>query len=306
MRYGILKATLIIFFIMTTAFAAVNTAGWLSEIENNVLGVDYPKDTDVIRLQRVEKVLYGSEQKGTVESRIKKISQDTGCVYTPPKSQKAHKNSKDNLNMPVNQNANSSVAQAPELMEKEDSTVDYPIVDKMEQKVFSKTYKNENIYARLDRLEKTVFNSTSKDVLSARVEKLSDTLLYDAKTAQNDGSGYLPYPQQIKTNTENYGRNHNGIYSEDNVSVQLAALEKNNLKNVYMSDSVGQRISRLEQTMLGKTFPQDNPKTRVDRLMAVNVAQNNSSMYDNNKTMRNVATFSQIGGIILMILAMIL
>ncbi len=308
MRKGILKTLLIIIFLTTSAICAVNYSAQLSNIENNFFGIDYPKDTDLIRLQRIEKVLYGSEQKGTVDSRIKKIAQDTGTTFENKKAQTPLPTNKNgSLDVPINpQNVQQPKA---EEYVAEDSTVDYPIVDKLEEKVFNKTYKNEKIYKRLDRLETKVFNSTSKEELNTRVERLSDALLYNEKTAKQDNSGYLPYPEQAKKipgKYQNYNNSQTGTYSDDNLSVQLANLEKATFNQVYIHDSISQRLNRLEQQTLGKTFAQDSPQVRVERLTTVNVAQKSSSMYDNNKTMRNVATFSQIGGILLMILALVL
>lgn len=311
MKKGIVTL-LIIIFLTATANCAVNHTEQISQIENNFFGIDYPKETEAQRLKRIEVVLYGTEQTGTTDSRIKKIAQDTGTTFETKKAQKKQETLKDTLNVPL-PHQTASTQPPKENYVAEDATVDYPIVDKMEEKIFKKTYKTENIYKRLDRLETKVFNRTSNDVLNTRVERLSEALLYDrTKTAAkpDNDTGYLPYPQQIKQNTQKYNKyssaNDNGTYSDDNLSAQLAALERANFNNVYVNESIGQRLNRLEQNMLGKTFPQDNAQTRAERLMTVNVAQKNSYVYDNNKTMRNVATFSQIGGILLMILAMLL
>ena len=311
MRKGILKLLLIFLFLTATAISAVNHSNQLTQIENNFFGLDYSNETDIQRLQRIEKVLYGNEQKGTVENRIKKISQDTGTTFETKREQKKQDTLKDNINIPLPKQASSEQQMPKENYVAEDSTVDYPIVDKMEEKVFKKTYKSENIYKRLDRLETKVFNRTNNDVLNSRVERLSNALLYDNTTnvAKQDSS-YLPYPQQLQKNTQKYSKysntNKSGTYDENNLSTQLATLERSQFNNVYLNESIGQRLNRLEQNMLGKTFPQDNAQTRAERLMTVNVAQQNSHIYDNNKTMRNVATFSQIGGILLMVLAMFL
>lgn len=312
MRKGIVKTLLIIIFLTASAFSAVNYSEQISQVENNFFGIDYPKETEAQRLKRIETVLYGTEQKGTTESRIKKIAQDTGTTFETKKVQKNQETLKDNINVPLPHQTGSTQPPKDNYVA-EDSTVDYPIVDKMEEKVFKKTYKSENIYKRLDRLETKVFNKTNNDVLNTRVERLSYAILYNSqKTAANkdNDSSYLPYPQQIKKNTQQYSKysnaNDTGTYDDDNLSTQLAALERANFNTVYINESIGQRLNRLEQHMLGKTFPQDNSQTRAERLMTVNVAQKNSYIYDNNKTMRNVATFSQIGGILLMILAMLL
>ena len=304
MKTKILKIFFIFITLSAISLAGTLNAALLSEIENNFFGVDYPKDSDLGRIQRIEKILYGTTQTGDLAVRLNKIASDTGTVVKKKEMSKAEKALPNNLSQQMNNNQ--SPEQKKEDYVAEDSSVNYPIVDKMEQKVFNKVYSKENIYTRLDRLEKKAFNTTyNKEVLNSRVERLSDTLLYSEKLAQKEDNDILPYPQQIKRNTDKY-QNSTGTYADDNMTVLLASIERNAFGNVYMNDSVGQRLNRLENHMLGKTFPNETPKNRLERLSSVAMAQNNSYIYDNNKTMRNVATFSQIGGILLMILAMIL
>ena len=87
---------------------------------------------------------------------------------------------------------------------------------------------------------------------------------------------------------------------------QLAVLEQDLLKNNYENDNISNRLSRLENKLFNRTFPTDNDINRLQRVMVAYDAKKNSYKYENNRRMQNMATFSQIGGILLMILAILL
>lgn len=94
--------------------------------------------------------------------------------------------------------------------------------------------------------------------------------------------------------------------TDQNVVFQLAVLEQDLLKGNYTNDNISNRLSRLENALFNRTFPTDNDISRLQRVMVAYDAKKNSYKYENNRKMQNVATFSQIGGILLMILAILL
>ena len=158
MRNSILKIFIVFITLSALSFAAPLNNALLSEVENNFFGVDYPKDTDQKRIERIENVLYGTTQTGDLTVRLKKISIDTGTVVKPQIKQSAQTGE---VPIPKTLQANNQPpAQKQEDYIAEDSSVNYPVVDKMEKKLFNKTYPKDNIYTRLDRLEKKVYNTT--------------------------------------------------------------------------------------------------------------------------------------------------
>ena len=188
----------------------------------------------------------------------------------------------------------------PEL--KEDATVEYLIVDKMEEEIFKTTYKNENIYSRLNRLEKSVFNKTSDEDLNSRVDKLASVIRPKArKMYQQNNYGYS------SDDLDAY-YNNNGFepVNDQSIPFQLSALEEDLLRNSYNNDNTSNRLSRLEQKLFNRTFVSDSDVTRLQRIMVAYDAKKNSYKYENNRKMQNMATVSQIGGILLMILAILL
>lgn len=267
----------------------------LSDLENSLLGSEYKNDSDIQRVERLEQHLYGSKKSGNLQTRIKNIKNDTGYsdpVKEVPKQIPGQNNLKNNISSALNDEL---------LNMKEDASVDYPIVDKMEEEVFKTTYKNESIYKRLDRLEGKVFNKTSKASLNERVDKLSAVISPMKSTAKMPDYNYDSADMDSY-----YAQSGLTPITDQNVVFQLAVLEQDLLKGNYTNDNISNRLSRLENALFNRTFPTDNDISRLQRVMVAYDAKKNSYKYENNRKMQNVATFSQIGGILLMILAILL
>lgn len=274
--------------------AQMTTQETISAIENTVFGYDYSNESESKRIERIEEHLYGQKKTGNIAKRIENIQNDSGITIKKEKPVAENKN--DNY---LSQQAkrDSELAAL-----KEDSTVEYPMVDKMEEELFNTTYKKENIYSRLNRLEERVFNKTSNEDLNARVDKLASVLRPKTQkmAKQND------YSYSMKDMDSYY--NNSGLEPVDNQTIpfQLAAIEEDLLRNAYMNENISNRLSRLEQKLFNRTFVADNDVTRLQRIMVAYDAKKNSYKYENNRKMQNMATASQIGGILLMILAMLL
>ncbi len=283
-----MKKKLILFFILfiqfTVALAATSS---VSEIENTLFGYNYTNESEVRRVERLEAYLYGSKKSGNIQKRIENIKNDIGYVNSEQKSQKTQSNMQSDIKQDL-------------LNLKEDSSVEYPIVDRIENELFKTTYKTENIYKRLDRLEQQVFQKTSSEPLTNRVDKLSNVVLPKKKIQRGEQN----YSQQ---ELDNYYRT-NGLEPIDDKALpfQLAVLEQDLLKNNYDGENITSRLNRLEQKLFNRTFSADSDVNRMQRIMVAYDAKQKSYKYENNRKMQNMATASQIGGILLMILAMIL
>lgn len=282
-------------------------AGGLSEndvltaVENNLFGYDYKNEQNTNRVERIETHLYGSKRTGDLASRLKTIQNDTGINLTPPEPVKTASNPQAGMqNMPERQNT-------PEL--KEAPSVEYPIVDEMEKEVFGTSYKKDNIYARLDRLEDKVLHKKTNDNLSDRVDRLAGVIAPRQKQNANRTQYQNQYSDQSYT-AEDLDRYYNstGFEQVNNQSLpfQISAMEREILKSDYSNEPSGLRLNRLEQKLLGRTFSTDSDTTRMQRLMVAHDAKKSNYKYDNNRRAQNTATMTQIGGILLMILAMLL
>lgn len=273
-------------------FAAASAT--IGELETTVFGYENKSETDVKRVEIIEEYLYGEKKQGNLTSRIESIQNDIGYVNKDAVYKAVEKQKEEQ----IKQREQKEIERIQSI--KEDSSVDYPIVDKMEQTLFKQSYKKENIYKRLDRLETKVFQKTSpKLALNDRVDNLSSVV--------------LPKKQQIKDDYDNYANSAMNDYSAQLPSVnpqsvpfQLAVLEQDILKTTYNNDNISTRLGRLEQSLFNRTFATDNDMQRLQRISVTYEAKQNSYKYENNRKMQNMATVSQFGGILLMILAMLL
>ncbi len=293
------------------ALSASENSDSIERIENSLFGYDYKNESDSARIERLEQHLYGSKKSGNINKRIEDIKNDIGFSQSQSQNEKQMEfarqtQSKDNTQIYDNQNAQQQEQLRKKqdiLALKEDSSVEYPMVDKMEQQVFNTTYKNENIYNRLNRLEEKVFNKTSSEDLNLRVDNLASVVIPQKNKNRSDSSR-MAYSNP----------NMNSYYSNDSIEsvnaqsmpFQLAALEEDILKSSYINDNNANRLSRLEQKLFKRSFPNDSDIIRLQRIMAAYDAKKNSYKYENNRRMQNMATVSQIGSILLMILAILL
>lgn len=272
--------------------AQLTTKETMSAIENNVFGYDYNTDTEIKRIERIEEHLYGQTKTGNLQKRLENIQNDAGLNLQDKKVEL-------NNNQHSNSIPNSNISDLTE-----DSTVEYPMVDKIEQELFNTSYKKENIYTRLNRLEEKVFGKTSNDDLNTRVDKLSSVIKPKKQMmSYNDNQNYN-YTQNEMSNY--YNNSGLETVNDQSVPFQLAALEEDILRNSYINDNISNRLNRLEQKLFNRTFSSDTDITRLQRIMVAYDAKKNSYKYENNRKMQNMATATQIGGILLMILAMLL
>ena len=278
--------TILILFVSQTFAIASNPA--LDSLEMTIYGYDYKNETDTKRIERLESYLYGNKRSGNITKRIENIQNDIG--YVKPENIKKENNQNSLKNNLKNELTNI----------KEDESVEYPMVDRIEEELFKTNYKTENIYSRLDRLEKQVFNKTSNEPLMDRVDNLASVVLPKKSFSRKEED----FSQQ---ELDKYYRN-NGLQEIDNQTLpfQLAVLEQDLLKNNYENDNISNRLNRIENKLFNRTFSSDTDITRLQRILVAYDAKQKSHKYENNRKMQNMATASQIGGILLMILAMIL
>lgn len=288
----IILTILIMLFAQMFAFGQVTTADTLKAVENNLFGYDYPADTDTARLDRIEMQLYGSKRTGDVKTRLENIKNDTGISVID--STKAQQKTQNNAGQ-VNKLPEQPKKEPPNLSVKEDSSVDYPIVDKMEMTVFNTTYKKDNIYVRLDRLEEKVFSKKSNADLNTRVDRLASVISPRRNSNPMRQDTYNPDIAQSMDNLRN-----------GDITFQMAALEQEILNSDYNNENIARRLSRLEQKLFGRTFVNDSDADRMQRIIAAYEAQKQNYSYEKNRRMQNAAAMSQIGGILLILLSILL
>lgn len=253
---------------------ALDVKSELQGIETEMWGFSHDNENDIERIERIEKQIFGiTNPKLTPEERIKKIT--------------------NSLGLETRQEAASPLSDL-YAAEQAGEGVEYPQVDRMESLILGSVYKSDNIYKRLERLEKKAFGAKQEGELSQRTEALKNhcAMNYYAK-GQDTKESYKPdYPD-------------NSYYDSD-TRLQISALENMLFQTSYSNEPISQRLNRLEMKIFQRGFADDDDRTRVQRIQAAATAGKTAKYYDNNKFQKFASTGMQAASILLMILAFIL
>lgn len=256
------------------AYAAspVTLATHLGKIEQELWGFEYGSQTDTERIGRIEQSVFGqTNDKETIEKRIEKINKALGI-----ESQKEAQSS------------------AGELLSEEMDGISYPQIDQLEMKLFSQVYDKENIYKRIERLEKKIFGAAQDGDLASRTDKLKGYLNIDT----------TPKTVYSRGDMSQYEQSYDGYGSD--INIQISGLEQSLFGKTFSQDPTGLRLNRLERKIFQRDFSSDDDVVRMQRLQAAASAKKTAKYYDMNKAQKFTSTGLQIGTLILMILAMIL
>lgn len=279
--------------IPTESLAASNIThnAEISKIENDLYGFDYTNEDIKKRISRLEKTIYGKESQGDLSKRIKKLALDITADQIGLEIEPQEDTFRED----------SQIA---------DNTVNYPIVDEIEMKLFNKTFKNRDFHTRIVTIERELFGkiydvddySKRMDRIKAEVvpERLAREKVFGYDNSDdainsldlsglnsNRFAGKMPYGQENYTRPyANYGDFTGGAYPN-----------QKDLNN---------ELAQLEYNTFGTEFSNDDTQTRIKRLNSVNKAKKSSSKYDSAKFQQRMSTAMEIGAMILMILAMVL
>ena len=281
---NILKILIIFLFLnFNFCFASQDTSSIeLSKMEKTIWGFEYSKDDSLKRLSRIENNVFGTTYaKLSINERIKKLNEAMGF-----------------------ESYEESLKEAYEIDQTEVSGINYPQIDILEYQMFYQTYEKENIYKRLERLEKKIFGSAQEGNLASRTDKLKAYIRQDT-VAQNPNY-HIQKPYSQTQDVEQYMGSQNKYYDNSDVFIQLAGLETTLFSKTYSQDPVGLRLNRLERKIFQRDFSSDDDILRIQRLQAAASAQQTAKLYEANKIQKITSTGMQLGSILLMILALIL
>ena len=268
----------------------------ITKIENDIYGFDYSNDSTQNRISRLEKTVYGKSSSGDINKRIKKLSGDISADVIGLEIEPTEDSFKED----------EAIA---------DSSVNYPIVDEIEQKIFNQTYKNRDFHSRIVAIERKIFGKiydvddycTRMDRIKAKVmpetiakksydDNLAGRDYYDNDTlTSNDLSGLGRNRFKMPFGQKNYTRPYANYGDMTGGSAMLPT-------NPNLNDELAQ----LEYETFGTEFSNEDTATRIKRLNSVSKAKKSASKYDSNKFSQRMSTAMEIGAMILMILAMVL
>ena len=268
----------------------------ITKIENDIYGFDYSNDSTQNRISRLEKTVYGKSSSGDINKRIKKLSGDISADVIGLEIEPTEDSFKED----------ETIA---------DSSVNYPIVDEIEQKIFNQTYKNRDFHSRIVAIERKIFGkiydvddySTRMDRIKAKImpetiakksynDDFRSQTYYDNDTlTSNDLSGLSNNRFKMPFGQRNYTRPYTNYGDMTGGSAMLPS-------NPNLTDELAQ----LEYETFGTEFSNEDTATRIKRLNSVSKAKKSASKYDSNKFSQRMSTAMEIGAMILMILAMVL
>lgn len=356
---------------VSSASGAAGNAGQTQSVqalEDTLYAIHYDQESLDARIGRLEETVFGQTQTNlSLDGRISKLKNALSPTAlgplspnpkTPPTStaakpapkqaqQPAMPNTWQQANgapafAPPNQNATAAprntVAAQPAPLRDE---TEYPAVSMMEQKLFAKTFTQEDVTQRLVRLEKEVFKTVQTGALSDRVDNLRLVVLGDTGTSDTSTiASYQPVYQSPYSANQSYSSNNTNTYGNapydpnqgdpyynpssasggqggygsygapsnatGHVSPDMLAamseVEKEVLGHSYASDPLSDRLDRVEHRIFSTTSPELAPEDRMQRIIAV------SSAGGAPQSARSKAksTFQTLLPIILTILPMVL
>lgn len=313
-RFRIILYIIIYLLLGVECFAQSQFSPVLTKMENSLFGMDYGTQSDDARLKRIEEAVYGTASTNPAAKRVEKLKTDLAVDVMEQKIKPKHDSFEEEDGSPI------------EKIPKADSTVNYPIVNELEKRIFNKEFKTLDINQRVSNLEKNVFKKDYNDDLNARVDRLKAAVMPDKtfvaqedENSQDNSQYYFDsqdddlagsvQPDGGFAGVPSYNQNNSVLdeyQSESNITVPLSALEKKMLRKSFPDDTVLNRLTRLELDVFKSTFPDDDERTRLGRIAGAYQAKKTSHKYDSNKFAQHAATAMQIGAILLMIVAAIL
>ena len=264
----------------------------IAKIENDFFGFDYHNDELKNRIARLEKNIYGRENSGTIDSRIKKLTTDItseqiGLEISPTED--------------TFRDIDETVA---------DSTVNYPIVDEIEQKIFNKTYKNRDFHTRIVTIERELFGKIyDVDDYSKRMDRIKAEVMPE-RLAREKVFGY-DNSEDVISSVDLSGLNNSRFagrmpYGQENYTRPYSNYGDYTGGGAPVPKNLNNELAQLEYNTFGTEFSNEDTQSRIRRLNSVNKAKKSSSKYDSAKFQQRMSTAMEIGAMLLMILAMVL
>lgn len=263
----------------------------ISKIENSIYGFDYVNDELSKRVARLEKSVYGKELSGDITKRVKKISADIlaehiGLEITPVEDTFAEQ---ENI---------------------ADNTVNYPIVDEIEKKIFNKTFKERDFHTRIVTIERELFGKIyDVEDYSTRMDRIKAEVVPE-RLAREKVFGYDNTDETLNSNDLS-GLNNSRFasrmpYGQENYTRPYANYGDSTGFSSSLPENIDEELAQLEQNTFGTEFSNEDTHSRIKRLNSVNKAKKSSSKYDSMKFQQRMSTAMEIGAMLLMILAMVL
>lgn len=254
MRKIIIISVFYLFFVMNIA-NAMSTNEYVAALEKKLFGVTYQEQPLAGRIDRIEQQIYDNSYSGSPEERLSKIDK----IY--PKSE--FEAEKVQMQRRTEKVVPSDKWYTQDYTESEESDYNrYPIVSEIEQSIYKTDFQGEDIYKRLERLEKEIYgNVKNEESLQQRVEALKTFLpkKHHNRFAAKDFGLYSFSEKAVPSK--------NNEYFDANLIVKK--LEKETFNKSYDNEQLERRLDRLESFYFGGISSGQDDNDRVNRLASV-------------------------------------
>lgn len=136
-------------------------------------------------------------------------------------------------------------------------------IDKIENSLYGFTYSNETETNRLNRIEETVYGSSSKEQINNRISKLEKDL-----SVKEMGKEIEPTEDTFASPEDSWVFAKEPTESSKIDYPVINELEKEVFKKEFKDQNIKTRLSNLEKKTFGKSYDSDDLSSRVDRLKA--------------------------------------
>lgn len=265
---NLLACTLIVtavcaFFVWGQAASAANKevpiSTNLAALESRFFKHSYGDQTVDQRLSRLEELVFGETATGAEQERLARLLDATGqkplleaaggTTGTTSQSAATAETQQRPQTSARNTDSAREVNQAAPPEHGQSSSIEYPMITRLETVILNRPYPHDQLRKRLDRLEVAAFGQPSGIVdLSERTDRLKN---FAGLQAPDDDmvplptSDYLTFPDEHDSRT--------GILQE------VGLLEESVFGRTYTSDPLLQRVSRLERSV----NPEDGVQSSV-------------------------------------------
>ncbi len=267
---------------MMPVFAQSATASSINKIaslEVKIFAHPYKSEKLPLRVARLERFVYGQEDSSSLDDRISRLTSQLSATAMPS-------NSVSTTDSSMVQKSKTNALQA---------VTKYPRVTELERQILERSFENDQITARLSRLESKVFGGACTQVdLAARVDRLAEYAYMTPQVEALERAEFLrvsnlrngSYPRIVNyPRNASYQHNVNDLRNVGDLQNVTSLPNVINLQNVSCRPkqvfvSVVDEIELLETMAFGKISAS---KPLAQRVYALEVSFCGVSQSDNEK-----------------------
>ncbi len=264
-------ALIMILFAQCLAMSALSsTTESLSSIENKLFEHDYPKEDDKTRLDRIEKFVFGTTSSDPVRQRL-----DSLLKVMPLSDEGQNPNqTKADTTLNAEKPSPANLPSSKPTTDTDSSTAPfdyshYPRVTGLEQQLLGRSYADQNLTERLNRLDDKCFGKPSDNPdLGQRVENLEAYAqrhdIYGEYNPANNSTGHKSRLGLPDTETKSF----QPVGGQQNIEGMVSIMENKVFGHSHPHRSLPKRLTKLEKRVYHYNSGENNQPilTRVSRL----------------------------------------